>query len=81
MEGIDFARAFAVVHEMPDPPRFFTDLARLLQPGARCLLVEPKGRVGAPAFEATFAAARQAGLGLGGRPTIWCCRAAALQKA
>jgi predicted O-methyltransferase YrrM len=78
--AFDFALAFAVVHEMPDPPSFFADLARLLRPGARCLLAEPKGRVRAPAFEATLAAARQAGLGLGGQRMIRRCRAAVLQK-
>jgi len=77
---IDFAVAFAVVHEMPDPPRFFADLARLLRPGARCLVAEPKGHVPAPAFEATLAAAKGAGLGLGGRPMIRRCRTAVLQK-
>jgi ubiquinone/menaquinone biosynthesis C-methylase UbiE len=79
-EGIDFALAFAVVHEMPDPPRFFAELARLLRAGARCLVAEPKGHVTAPAFEATLATARQVGLGLVGRPVIWRCRAAVLQK-
>jgi ubiquinone/menaquinone biosynthesis C-methylase UbiE len=78
--GIDFALAFAVVHEMPDPPHFFAEVARLLRPGARCLVAEPKGHVTVPAFEATLAAAAQAGLGLVGRPAIRRCRAAVLQK-
>jgi len=78
--AIDFALAFAVVHEMPDPARVFADLARLLRSGARCLVAEPKGHVAAPAFEATLATARQAGLSLVGRPVIRRCRAAVLQK-
>lgn len=77
---IEFALAFAVVHEMPESPRFFADLARVLRPGARCLLAEPKGHVGAAAFEAMLAIARQAGLALGDRPVIRRCRAAVLQK-
>ena len=77
---IDFALAFAVVHEVPEPPRFFADLAKVLRPGARCLVAEPKGRVPEPAFEATLATARQAGLGLVGRPVIRRCRAAVVQK-
>ncbi len=78
--GIDFALAFAVVHEMPDPPRFFADLAQLLRSDARCLVAEPRGHVAAPAFEATLATAWQAGLGLVARPAIRRCRAAVLQK-
>jgi len=76
----DFVLAFAVVHEMPDPARFFADLARLLRSRARCLVAEPKGHVAGPAFEATLATARQAGLNLVGRPVIRRCRAAVFQK-
>jgi tRNA A58 N-methylase Trm61 len=78
--GIDFALAFAVVHEMPDPPNFFAGVARVLRAGARCLVAEPKGHVSAPAFEATLAAAARAGVVLVGRPTIRRCRAAVLQR-
>ena len=78
---IDFALAFAVVHEMPEPSRLFADLARALKPGAVCLVAEPTGHVAAPDFEATLAAATQAGLGLVGRPGIRRCRAATLTKA
>ena len=77
---IDFALAFAVVHETADPLCFFISIARALRPGARCLVVEPKGHVAAPAFETMLAAAGQAGLGVVGRPVIRWCRAAALQK-
>ncbi|HYL81869.1 MAG TPA: methyltransferase domain-containing protein, partial [Candidatus Acidoferrum sp.] len=77
---MDFALAFAVVHEMPDPPGFLAGVARVLKPGARCLLAEPQGHVAAPAFEATLAAAAQAGLSLVGRPAIRWSRAAVLKK-
>jgi ubiquinone/menaquinone biosynthesis C-methylase UbiE len=77
---IDFALVFAVVHEVPEPSRFFTDVARLLKPGALCLVAEPTGHVTALDFEATLAAATRAGLGLVGRPEIRRSRAATLKK-
>jgi len=77
---IDFALTFAVVHEMPEPSRFFADVARLLKPGAVCLVAEPKGHVAAPDFEVTLAAAAQAGLDLVGRPEIRRSRAATLTR-
>lgn len=77
---IDFALAFAVVHEMSDPPGFFSGVARLLKPGARCLVAEPRGHVAPPAFEAMLAAARQAGLSEEDRPSIRWSRTAVLKK-
>jgi ubiquinone/menaquinone biosynthesis C-methylase UbiE len=42
---IDFALAFAVVHEVPDPEGLFSQIHRALKPGAFCLVAEPKGHV------------------------------------
>jgi ubiquinone/menaquinone biosynthesis C-methylase UbiE len=38
----DFALAFYVVHEVPDRRAFLVQVARLLKPGARFLMVEPR---------------------------------------
>jgi SAM-dependent methyltransferase len=60
--SVEFALAFAVVHETPDAGRFFAAVRRALAPGGRVLLAEPAGHVGAAAFQATLAAAARAGL-------------------
>jgi SAM-dependent methyltransferase len=35
--------AINVFHHLPDPDLFFTELARVLQPGGGCILIEPHG--------------------------------------
>jgi ubiquinone/menaquinone biosynthesis C-methylase UbiE len=67
---VDFALAFAMVHEVPDAGRFFAAAARTLRPGAPLLLAEPRGHVKEPAFAATLETAALAGLGLESRPVI-----------
>ena len=78
---VDFALAFAVVHEMPSAVSFFTEAGRTLKPGGRLLLAEPSGHVRAPRFEAELAAAAEAGLQLADRPSIRRSRAALFKKA
>jgi len=78
--GIDFALAFAVVHEIPDVPNFFAEVFRALKPGGRCLFAEPKHVVSAQAFEESLVAARQKGLSEVGRPQILRCHASLLRK-
>ena len=59
---IDFALAFAVVHEVDDQPRLMTEIAAALRPGGRLLLAEPAGHVSNDAFAETLAVAQHAGL-------------------
>jgi ubiquinone/menaquinone biosynthesis C-methylase UbiE len=59
---IDFVLAFAVVHELPAPDRFFDEAARTLKPGGTLLLAEPRGHVRPEAFEQQLALAATAGL-------------------
>ncbi len=66
----DFALAFAMVHEVPDPGRFFAEVAAALKPGARVLLAEPKGHVNETDFAATLRLAAEQGLDLVNRPDI-----------
>jgi ubiquinone/menaquinone biosynthesis C-methylase UbiE len=77
---IDFAMAFAVVHEVPDSRSFFADVLRLLKPGAKCLVEEPRGHVSIDAFEQTLSIAEQTGLRVAGNPKINRCHTALLSK-
>jgi ubiquinone/menaquinone biosynthesis C-methylase UbiE len=58
---VDFTLAFAVVHELPSAAAFFREVAFVSKPGARLLLVEPRGHVSAELFEEELRAARDAG--------------------
>lgn len=79
--AIDFAFVFAVVHELPEPTRFFRELAECLKPQGRALIAEPRGHVAADAFMAEIAMARTAGLIVVDRPSIGRSHAALLEKA
>jgi tRNA A58 N-methylase Trm61 len=59
--AVDFTLAFAVVHELPSATTFFQEVAGASKPGARILLVEPKGHVSASKFEEEIRGARDAG--------------------
>jgi SAM-dependent methyltransferase len=78
---VDFALAFAMVHEVPDGARFLAEVAAALKPRARFLLAEPKGHVGEERFAATLQLAARAGLTVESRPVIRVSRAALLVKA
>jgi SAM-dependent methyltransferase len=78
---VDFALAFAMVHELPDEVRFFSQMAAALRPGATLLLVEPGGHVKPPDFDAELKIAADAGLILASRPTVGRSHAALLKKA
>ncbi len=67
---IDFALAFAMVHEVPDAARLLKELAAALKPGGRLLISEPSGHVKAQHFEQTVALAKQHGLSVIETPTI-----------
>jgi len=77
---VDFAFAFAVVHEMPDTDSFFLQTARCLKPGGSLLLAEPAGHVKAGRFEQELAAAARAGFSVVDRPVIPRSRAALFKK-
>ncbi|RLC00254.1 MAG: methyltransferase type 11 [Deltaproteobacteria bacterium] len=67
-EKIDFALAFAVVHEVPDASVFFSQVRETLKPGGTLLMAEPKGHVSEKAFETTISVAEQNGFKRGGSP-------------
>lgn len=76
---IDFALAFAVVHEMPDIPAFFAGIRKALKPNGQCLIAEPKGHVPECDFDATLVAAGEKGFSVVARPTIRGCHAVVLK--
>ena len=79
-EKIDFALAFAVVHEVPDPARFLAELSATIVPFGNILLAEPKGHVSEKEFTITVSMAQQHGFTLMERPRIFRSRAVLLRK-
>ena len=67
---IDFALAFAVVHEVPDPNGLFSQIHQGLKPGASCLVAEPKGHVSAEDFRRMVSMAQAHGFEVVDRPQI-----------
>lgn len=78
--SVDFALAFAVVHEVPDQARFLDQVRNALRPGARLLLSEPSGHVGQQEFNDTVAAAEGTGFEIVDRPAIRRSRSVLLQR-
>lgn len=76
---VDFALAFAVVHEVPDPASFFREVRATLKPGARVLFAEPKMHVSATAFARSVEAAGQAGLRVAAALSVPRCRTVVLE--
>ena len=77
---IDFALAFAMVHEVPDAARLLNELAAALKSGGRLLISEPSGHVSAQHFEQTIALAKQHGLSVVETSTIRGGRSVLLAK-
>ena len=75
---VDFALAFAVVHEVPDAAVFFKALRGAMAPGGKLLVAEPLRRVSQDEFNASMATAQAAGFTLAETPQIAKTRAALL---
>jgi ubiquinone/menaquinone biosynthesis C-methylase UbiE len=69
-DKVDFALAFYMVHEVRDAEAFLKEVASLLKPEGRLLIVEPKFHVSASAFRKTLGAARLAGLKVVSEPKV-----------
>lgn len=67
---VDFVLAFAVVHELPDQVAFFEQVAKVLKPGGRVLVSEPRLHVKESDLAVTVRTAEQAGLREEARPSI-----------
>lgn len=55
---VDFALAFAVVHEVPDQIKLFEEIYLSMKPNALLLLSEPKGHVTQEEFDRAVAIAQ-----------------------
>jgi ubiquinone/menaquinone biosynthesis C-methylase UbiE len=78
--SFDFILAFYVVHEVPDASRFFEEVAAVLRPGGRILVVEPTFHVSQEEFMETTNRARAAGLESEKGPYVLFSRTALLKK-
>jgi ubiquinone/menaquinone biosynthesis C-methylase UbiE len=60
-EKIDFVLAFAVVHEVPDTKKFFSEIFNSLKIGGVILVSEPAGHVTREEFDNTLSTAQSVG--------------------
>jgi ubiquinone/menaquinone biosynthesis C-methylase UbiE len=77
---VDFVFAFAMVHEVPDPLKFFFETFAALRLGGKMLLVEPLGHVSEEHFANLIVQAQEAGLRPESLPKIRMSRCALLAK-
>jgi SAM-dependent methyltransferase len=68
--AVDFTLAFAMVHELPDPGRFFREITASAKPASLMLLAEPKGHVKESQFDTELRLAKEAGFEVIDRPEI-----------
>jgi ubiquinone/menaquinone biosynthesis C-methylase UbiE len=78
--AVDFALAFAMVHEVAKPDWLLADIHRALKPSAKLFLAEPAGHVRTEDFEATLELARSTGFSLQSRPPLRRSHAAVLVR-
>ncbi len=76
----DFALAFFMVHEVPDQTAFFTEVAGMLKPGGRLLVVEPPFHVSRKEFFAMAGLANALGYSILDSPRISFCKSLLLQR-
>jgi len=69
-----------MVHEMPDAGAFFREIASILRPDGKVLVVEPPFHVSKSAFKETLEKARNAGLTPAKGPKILLSKSAILIK-
>ena len=77
---VDFALAFAVIHELPDQERFFVEMYRALRAGGKMLAAEPKMHVKLAAFESSMKLASRAGFRVLEGPPLAGSRSAVLER-
>ena len=80
MGAVDFALAFAVVHEMPSADGFFCEAAAALKSGGLLFFAEPSGHVKPEKFQQELEASLAAGLEILHRPEVRRSQAAVLRK-
>lgn len=80
VDQVDFALAFAVMHEMPEARGTLVSIYQSLRPGGRLLLAEPSGHVTIEEFARTTATAKECGFDVVSTPTIRGSRSLLLAK-
>jgi len=80
VEAIDFALAFAVVHEVLDASRLFREICNVLKPSAKLLVAEPKGHISTKAFDVLVSAAERNALRVVDKPRIALSHTIVLEK-
>lgn len=81
VEGpVDFALAFAMVHEVPDQRRLLGEIHGCLKPGGKFLIAEPRIHVSGRAFRRTVALAGEVWFEVVEEPKVMWCRAVVFEK-
>jgi ubiquinone/menaquinone biosynthesis C-methylase UbiE len=75
---VDLVLAFWMVHEVPDPKRFFHQVRALLKPHGKVFVAEPRFHVSSKRFQEILDYARKAGLKRDETPQVRFSRAAVL---
>ncbi len=76
---VDFALAFWMIHEVPDPEIFFSEVATFLKPAAKLLYAEPAFHVPVDKFNKILAVAEKTGFSINKNLSIRFSRAALLE--
>jgi ubiquinone/menaquinone biosynthesis C-methylase UbiE len=79
-EQADFILSFYMVHEVPDREAFFSEIANLLAPQGKYLIVEPSFHVSDTAFQETLNYAINAGFTITHQPKLHFSKSAVLMK-
>jgi ubiquinone/menaquinone biosynthesis C-methylase UbiE len=61
-DSVDFVTALYVIHEIGEPPAFFNDMLRVMKPGAKILMLEPRFHVAEKEFRRSVEMAEATGL-------------------
>lgn len=78
-EAIDFALAFYMVHEVPDPSRFFSEIRSTLNQNGSLFVAEPHFHVSKKAFKRTIETAVSAGFSAAEIPRVFFSKAVLLK--
>jgi ubiquinone/menaquinone biosynthesis C-methylase UbiE len=70
IDKVDFVLAFYVIHEVPNIPDLMTQLHKVLKPGGKFLIVEPKGHTTVEEYKSTETAVQKSGFTLVDHPNI-----------
>ena len=79
-EKVDFVLAFWMVHEVRNQERFFEELATILKPNGRILIIEPKIHVSKKEFNAMVYKIKEYGFTIIESPKVFFSRGIVLGK-